>query len=211
MRIVTLFIIPFTLFSIDPSYLQGKTPAANLPSDVEANVNAQIKSLNLKISKYLVLTNLNLREFPANTVVRMQPQFVEVTSYNNSPNSKLFRSVSMKIFHKDGKYLSNEVVITDSNYYEVYFTVDIISDMAPMKDSDLTITSNFRGAVTRLRVDDIENNVILPSRLSLKRDFYIPVLQHFIGILQLTREYNYKREIKKENALLGEFTRSKRY
>lgn len=209
--LITFLMIVTSISSIDKDFTQGKSKAEQISPDTENSINIKIKQLNTLVQDYLVLLKLDIKETPKDTIINFKSGYIEIISYNNTPRNKSFRSVALKVFHLNGKYLSNEITITDSNYVELYFSVDIVSDTAPLDDTKILITSNLHGNIKRIKLEDLENDIVFPNRITLKRDFYIPVLQHFIYILQLTREYNHKSEIKKESNLINDFRKSRRY
>lgn len=206
-------------YGISEDYLQGKDlkkVGSQEFVEYEAKLDKQIQDLNKEIEKYILLTRYQVNLTPARVSYRVTEEFIELSTFVEKVNHTKIHTIqtkTLRVFYNGSKFIKSQIIIANQNYDESSYYTDAVVDADPSKLSrdDVEILSKFLDRLERLRVGDIENSVVVPSRLRLKKEFYVPTLQYFHNLLRLTHEYQVTHEKRKEGRLLNEFTRSKRY
>jgi len=207
-----LFLIPFSLFALDPSFKAGKDPdlvKAQELTNSEKILDQQILALNEKISKYLYLTKLDIIKTPDRVIYYNNPGYIEISTFNEIRQGLQIKA--LRIFHQDGKYTKSVFVIKDRSLS--LSQEDAVIDTQPLNlnKDQVELLGDFFQRSSKLQVVDIENTVVHPNRITLKRDFYIPSLTYYLNILQMIREYNLRDEIKKETSMINFMKKSRRF
>lgn len=219
MKLLTLLFLALPVYGVDSQFLQGKDTKLVESKDLveyEAKLDKQILDLNRQIEKYILLTKYNVDLTPERVSYKVNNEYFEISTYTARMSRYKIVNIytkTLRVFYKGDKFTKSHIIFSSQDYDEHSYYTDIVIDVDPLKLSkdDVEVLSKFLENFSRLKLSDIENTVHMPNRIKLKQDFYVPTLQYFLNLLQLTREYQLKHEISKENRILNEFQRSKRY
>lgn len=220
MKLLYLLVtIPSLIYSLDSSYIQGKNTTQledKKLQEYEAQLDKQIHNLNKKISEYILLVDLDITEYPARVNITKSTGYFTVSTFLETEiHHKLhqMKTKRINIYYEGKKFTKSEIFISETSYKEAYNYNDILIDTDPAKlnRDSIEIVSKLIDRNSSIKLGDMENNIVLQNRILFKKDFYIPTLQFFTNALQVTREYHFRKEVKKENHIINNFIKSKRY
>ena len=217
--IVFLLLTP-ALFGISKEFTQGKD--SNLVNSKELNeyekvLDKQIQDLNKQIEAYIViLKKLDIKRTPIKIIYHQNEDHIALISYLEDTRHYFLKEMKLKTFRvyfQGNTFSKFHLIVADHTYTPPAVMTDIVLDTDPNKldKSKVEIVSKFFDSLNRIEAQDIENSVVYPLRIRMKKDFYVPTLQFLLTNLQLIREYHLNELKDQEKEALLRFQRSKRF